>query len=488
MLFKNPFRKKPETKASAVAPLLVQYSAQQPRFTPRDYDQLAREGYQKNVIAYRCVKLISQNAASVPFRLFAGKGKDKKLVEEHPLLTLLQRPNPMQGGSELFERLYAFFLIAGNSYLEALGPEGRPPMELWALRPDRMRIIAGTQGIPEKYRYTVGGKSFDYPADPMSGKARVLHLKNFHPLDDWYGMSPLEAAAFSIDQHNDAAKWNAALLQSSGRPSGALVYKPSHPDGGDTLTDEQRQSLKNDLDSFFTGPGHAGRPLILEGGLDWREMSLSPKDMDWLAGKDVSAREIALAFHVPPQLIGVEGSLTFSNMEQARLALYDDAVLPLLGHVRDELNNWLAPQFGDNLEIGYDPDKIEALAPRRAETWGRVAGADFLTLNEKRAAVNLPPLRNGDTPDGAGGFSESRENIDTYATVYAAITPLGASEQLRFQQLQVSATHRFTIRYRSDITAANRISYDGDIFDIISITDPDGLKEYLNILAETRLP
>lgn len=392
MLVKNPlsalFKKWRETKSSASAPLLVQLNGSQPRFTPRQYDHLAKEGYQKNVIAYRCIRLISQNAAAVPFTLFRGKMR----LENHPLLTLLRRPNPMQGGSELFEAIYTFFLIAGNAYLEAVGPESASPTELWALRPDRMRVIPGRHGVPEIYRYTVNGQSHDYVVDALTGQAKVLHLKAFHPLDDWYGMSPLEAAAVSIDQHNDAATWNASLLQTSGRPSGALIYKPHNDGAPQGLTEEQRMSLKSEVEEFFTGAARAGRPLVLEGGLDWKEMSLSPKDMDWLAGKDVSAREIALAFHVPPQLIGIEGSMTFANFEQARLAFFDDAVLPLLDHVKDELNNWLVPQFGDDLLLDYDTDKIEALALRREKIWDRVTKADFMTVNEKRAVLGLSPL------------------------------------------------------------------------------------------------
>jgi HK97 family phage portal protein len=299
----------------------------------------------------------------------------------------------MQGGVQLFEAIYGFSLIAGNSYVEAVGPKNREPMELWPLRPDRMKIIPGAQALPEAYRYTVGGKSHDFLVDARTGQASVLHIKNFHPLDDWYGMSPLEAAATSIDQHNDAAKWNASLLQTSGRPSGALVYRPSHIDAPDTLTDEQRSRLKNELEEFFTGAANAGRPLVLEGGLDWREMSLSPKDMDWLAGKDVSAREIALAFHVPSQLIGIAGAQTYANFEQARLALFDDAVLPLLSQTAAALNNWLSPLFGDDLVLGHDLDRVEALAPRRTEIWNRVANADFLTVDEKRHAVGYPPMK-----------------------------------------------------------------------------------------------
>ncbi len=389
----------PEKKHSKTAPLLMQTGHAGPRFTPRQYDRLADEAYRKNIIAYRAIKLVSQNAAGVPFAVYRGRGDFRVRLEDHPLQRLLSQPNPSQGAAEFFESVYAYYLIAGNSYLEALST-GNAPREIWCLRPDRMRVMAGPAGIAGAYRYTVAGASMDFPVDPLTGQSDILHLKSFHPLDDWYGMSPLEAAAFSVDQHNDAAKWNASLLQSSGRPSGALVFKPAHPEAQDTLTDEQRQALKHEIDEYYAGSANAGKPLVLEGGLDWREMSLSPKDMDWLAGKDVSAREIALAFHVPAQLIGIQGSLSFSNFEQARLALYDDAVLPLVTHLRDELNSWLAPRFGDDIHVDFDIDKIEALAPRREKVWERVNAATFMTVNEKRRALGLSPVDGGDVLKG----------------------------------------------------------------------------------------
>lgn len=388
-----------ESKTSRSAPLTVHLGTPgQPRATPRAYDRLAEEGFRRNVVAYRCVRLIAQNAASVPWTLSEFTGAQPARLHDHPLLALLARPNPLQGGTELFDHLYASFLIAGNAYLEAVGPEQGLPRELWVLRPDRLRVVPGTSGLPQAYRYQAGGRTIDFAVDGQTGRAPVLHLKSFHPLDDWYGLSPLEAAAFSIDQHNAAGTWNAALLQQSGRPSGALVYRPSS-NGQDQLTSDQRQNLKNELEAFFSGAANAGRPMVLEGGLDWKEMALSPKDMDWLAGKDMSAREIALAFNVPPQLIGLEGSLTFANFEQARLALYDDAVLPLLVHVRDALNNWLGPAFGENLRLDFNKDAIEALSPRREKIWNRLAGASFLTPNEKRRELGLEALPGGDRLD-----------------------------------------------------------------------------------------
>jgi HK97 family phage portal protein len=123
-------------------------------------------------------------------------------------------------------------------------------------------------------------------------------MRLFHPLDDHYGFSPIEAAATAIDLHNQASKWNKALLDNAARPSGALVY--SAREG--RLSPEQFERLKAELQEGFQGAKNAGRPLLLEGGLDWKPLSLSPKDMDFIEAKHAAAREIALALGVPPML------------------------------------------------------------------------------------------------------------------------------------------------------------------------------------------
>ncbi len=384
-----------ENKHSKTAPITVQVGNNQPSFTPRRYDKFAEEGFQKNVIVYRCIKLIAQNAASIPWAVYDGQNR----LHEHPLISLLQKPNPTQSKAELFEAIYSYYLISGNSYLEAVGPADSPPHELWSLRPDHISIIPGTNGIAQAYRYSVNGKEVDFKVNQLNGHSEILHMKAFNPLSDWYGMSPMEAAAFSVDQHNDASIWNKSLLETSGRPSGALVYNPTNSEMSTVLTEEQRLALREELEAHYTGINNSGRPLVLEGGLDWKEMALSPKDMDFISGKDVSAREIALAFNVPAQLVGVNGSLTYANFEQARLALYDDAVIPLLSHIRDELNNWLIPIFGEGLRLDFDLDKVEALSVRRDKIWNRLQSANFMTVNEKRAELGLSPIENGDSLD-----------------------------------------------------------------------------------------
>jgi HK97 family phage portal protein len=379
-----------EQKASAAGPLIALHHVGQPVWTPRRYDQLAEEGYRKNVIAFRCVAMTARAAAQVPWLLFRGG----QALAEHPLLALLERPNPTQGGAALFEALYAFFLIAGNSFLEEVGPDDGAPRELWVLRPDRTKVIPGDEGLPVGYLYDVAGRQRRFETDPVTGRAPVLHLKAFHPLNDWYGMSAIEAAAFAIDQHNAAGAWNKALLDNGARPSGALVYAPK--EGPGNLSESQFERLQSQIEERFARPANACKPLLLDGGLDWREMSLSPKDMDWIAGKDVSAREIAQAYGVPPQLVGIPDSQTFNNVREARLAFYDDAVLPLLDQAQDALNGWLAPRFGEGLRLAFDEDAIEALTLRRERKWAAVRDADFLTLNEKRAELGFGPIDGGD--------------------------------------------------------------------------------------------
>ena len=361
----------------------------QPVWMRRDYTKFADEGYRRNVIAHRCIGMIAAGAASVPWKLSEKKGRGaRRVIEQHALLGLLDRPNPLQGSTELCELLFTHRLIAGNAFLHAVGPRGEAPLELHVLRPDRMAIIPGVGGVPKAYRYSIDGRSVDIAVDVITGQSRVLHLKNVHPLDDWYGLSPMEAAAYSIDQHNQCAAWNQSLLQNGARPTGALMVKAGEGQPG-FLNEAQFSRLKQQLDDQFAGAANAGRPLLLEGGLEWKEMSLSPRDMDFVQIKHSSARDVALAFGVPPQLLGIPGDNTYANLQEARLALWEQSILPLLENVTDALNNWLVPMFADTLELKPDTDAIPALAAKRDAYWERIAKADFLSAEEKRQLLGI---------------------------------------------------------------------------------------------------
>ena len=359
-------------KASATGPLIALHSAGRALWTPRNYGALAREGYAGNVVGHRCIAMLAEAASSVPLSLLI----DGKEAETHPLKSLLARPNGAQSGREFRGQLVAYLMLAGNAYAEMVQLDGSP-RELFALRPDRMAVVPARSGWPEAYDYAVNGATVRLPREA------VLHLKLFHPTDDHYGLSPLEAAARAIDTHNAASAWNKAMLDNAARPSGALVYGAANGH----LTTEQFERLKSELQTAYQGAANAGRPLVLEGGLDWKEMGFSPKDMDFIQSKNMAAREVALAFGVPPMLLGIPGDNTFANFAEANRVFWRQTVVPLVLKLADALSLWLEPHAGGALSLVPDLDQVEALAPDRDALWKRVSEAGFLSDDEKRAAV-----------------------------------------------------------------------------------------------------
>jgi HK97 family phage portal protein len=374
------------------APLIALSLAGRPCWSPRDYVTLAREGVMQNAVAYRCVRMIAESAASVPWLLYEGDSE----LDSHPLLALLAAPNACESGTTLFERWYAFLECAGNSYLQAVSA-GAAVRELYVLRPDRVVVVQDANGWPAAFDYTVNSQTMRLARD-ASGFLPVLQGKLFHPLNDCYGLSPIEAGANAIDIHNAGAGWTKSLLDNAARPSGALIYKG--PDGAPGLSEEQFARLKSELENAYQGASNAGKPMVLEGGLDWRAMSYTPADMDFSDIRNSAAREIALAFGVPPMLLGIPGDNTYSNYAQANLAFWRQTVLPLVARTAQDLTRWLSPRFGEGLRVGYDADAVEALAIERESVWDKLNAASFLTLNEKRIAAGYSPVDGGDAVAG----------------------------------------------------------------------------------------
>jgi HK97 family phage portal protein len=368
----------PEVKDSRAGPLIALTGAGRPRWTPRDYASLASEGFGKNAVAYRCVRMIAEACAAAPLVVFVEGARD----DGHPVARLLRKPNPEQSGAEWLEGLYGALQTAGNAYAEAVG-EGAIE-ELWTLRPDRVTVVPGKAGWPDAYEYSVGGRSTRI-SRAADGWMPVMHLKLWHPTDDHYGFSPIEAAAFAIDVHNASGAWNKALLDNAARPSGALVFDSRD---GERLTEAQFAMLKAELAEAHAGAGNAGRPLVLEGGLDWKPMTMSPADMDFIEGKHAAAREIALAFGVPPQLLGIPGDATYANYREANAAFWRGTVVPLVRKTAGALTGWLGGRF-QGVEITPDLDAVPALQPERDALWARLNAAGFLTDEERRRMAGV---------------------------------------------------------------------------------------------------
>ena len=362
------------------------------------YEDLATDGYQSNAIVNRCVNEISNNASRVKINLFRG---DQEL-DDHPLLDLLYNPSPTLSQVEFFQSAFSYLLISGNNYMLSVSGDRTPPTELYNLRPDRIRIRTGNRAMPQSYDYVLNGNIVEsYEVDQATGNSKVKHIKLFNPLDDYYGMSPISACSVDIDQHNLANKHNVNLLQNGARPSGAVIFKPKDETGGHVqLTDVQRSQLVNDINHRFSGTGNAGKPMLLEGDFDWKEMGLSPKDMDFIQLKNMSAKDIALVFGVPSQLIGIPDSQTYSNFAEAKLALYNETIIPLLDRFQGDLNEWLTPMFGEGLELRYDIDSIPAMAEQRKRVFESVVTGvqnGILTRNEAREQLGYETVDGGDS-------------------------------------------------------------------------------------------
>ena len=383
-LRKAPVEVIPERKASAVGRVIAWGNAGRVAWSPRDTASLTRTGFQGNPVGFRVVRLIAEAAAALPLVCQTAAQR----FEAHPVLDLIGRPNGAQGRAEFLEAVYGYLLLAGNAYVEAVPGAGAVPGELHVLRSDRMNLVPGADGWPVAYDYTVGGRTHRY--DVTGEMSPICHLKTFHPQDDHYGFSPMQAAAVAVDVHNSASSWSKALLDNAARPSGAIVYKGA--DGAASLSSDQYDRLVSEMEAHHQGARNAGRPMLLEGGLDWKPMGFSPSDMEFQKTKEAAAREIAIAFGVPPMLLGIPGDATYSNYQEANRAFYRLTVLPLATKVMADLAHWLSGFAGEAVELKPDLDQVPALASERDQQWARVAAAEFLTVAEKRMLLGLPKL------------------------------------------------------------------------------------------------
>lgn len=351
---------------------------------PRSYEDQLRKLYLENPVAQRAVRLVAESVAAAPVS-----------ASDDTALALIRATS---GGQSLLETVAVHLLLHGNAYVELLPGQDGAPCELYALRPERVQVEADAQGWPMGFVYRAGGAATRIAAD------RMIHIRSIHPLDDHYGLGCLGGASGALAVHNAAQKWNKALLDNAARPSGALVYEPGE---GTPLTPEQFDRLRGELEASFAGAANAGRPMLLEGGLKWQALSLSPADMDFVGLKAAAAREIALSFGVPPMLLGLPGDATYSNYREANKALWRQAILPLAGKILDALAEGLRPWF-DGMTLSVDLDQVGALSEDRERLWAQVTAAVFLNDDEKRAMLGLapappvtPPVAEPDTKEKA---------------------------------------------------------------------------------------
>ncbi len=339
---------------------------------PFNYAQAVKRAYLENPVAQRAVRLVAEGIGGAA------------LADSDPELTALVKAT--SAGQSLLETLASQLLLHGNAYVQVIKDGAGRPAELFALRPERVSVIAGSDGWPSGYTYKIGDKVLTIPLLDEDASPNLIHIKYFHPADDHYGAGCLAAADGAVATHNAAAFWNRMLLENAARPSGALVYDVG--DGGG-LSPDQFDRLKSELTEAYAGHANAGRPMLLEGGLKWQALSLTPADMDFATLKAAAARDVALAFGVPPMLLGLPGDATYNNYREANRALWRLTLLPLADKIFAALGEGLVTWFPD-AALAVDLDRVPALAEDRERLWTQVSGASFLSDGEKRVMLGLP--------------------------------------------------------------------------------------------------
>ncbi|PZO91383.1 MAG: phage portal protein [Sphingomonas sanxanigenens] len=334
---------------------------------PASYETRVRAAYLRNPVAQRAVRLVAEGLAQAVV-----------IGSEAEAVSLI--------GPALLEAAASHVLLHGNAFLQILPDGAGRPAELFALRPERVSIAQDARGWPAAYVYRAGALTQRIAAEDAAGRPALAHVRGFNPLDDHYGLGSLGAAAGAVAIHNAATRWNKALLDNAARPSGAMVYEPGEK--GATLSAEQFDRLRAEMDACFAGARNAGRPMLLEGGLRWQTLSMSPADMDFIALKQMAAREIALAFGVPPILLGLPGDATYANYREANRALWRETILPLGGKILGSLARALSAWW-PGLRIEIDLDLIPALSEERERLWRVLTAADFVTRDEKREMLGF---------------------------------------------------------------------------------------------------
>ncbi len=361
-------------------------------WSDRSFDVLSEKGYKSNAIVYACVDLVSQACQNLDLLVY---GEDGNEIPNHPLINKFKMPNLYQSGSEFRSKLIGNFLLSGNAYVYVDSDYADGDHFWHCLRPDRVEVKLNNRGQVAGYEYSVINDN--YTQKVFYRKEDVIHIKNYHPNDDYYGHSPANSAGNSIDTHNSASSFIKSLLDNSAMPSGALIFRGN--EFTQSLSDEQRKQLKLEIEDTYSGSRNAGRPMLLEGGLEWKEMGIHPKNMEFMDAKREAARDIALAFGVPPLLLGIPGDNTYANYKEANRAFYRQSVMPKMGHVLGVFSHYFSivkpPQStsAENdrvphiLTVTFDKDKIEALAEEQDSLFDRLQKATFLTDNEKRLAT-----------------------------------------------------------------------------------------------------
>lgn len=347
-------------------------------------NELTKNGYTNHGTAYSVIKYILDAAKPLPWGVYQlVKDEPVKLVS-HPLYDLLYRPNPKQTWAELKEQAEGYLLTTGNAYLYGV----RPPFgskigkvaEVWCL-PATLVEVEGGGWLQEVTGYSIqntnGTKTTYQPAD-------ILHLKFWNPDNSRYGLSPIAAGIHAVTASKSGLEERVRQYQNGGPRK--VIYDEK---ATEKWTDDQSNSVRNWLRSYFTGGRRSGEVPITGGKLGTIDLGTSIIDLGVLDAIPYDKDAVADLFHFPGQLLNGSKGTTFANMTEAGKALYNRCVLPLESQFRDGLNRWLGQDYGDKAYINFDTSGIAELQEDLGKLAEWLATAWWIPVREKQRMMGV---------------------------------------------------------------------------------------------------
>lgn len=374
--------KQKQTDISSIRTMIMRGTAVWSAF---DFVAFVDEGFKRNATVRACIDAKARAAAGLPIVLTDASGK---VIANHPVLDWIKRPNSAQKWDQFVRESVSNYHLAGEADWLRIGISRKT--EVLSLRPDWLSIESYDDGgLPERYRYNNSAQG--QIGSAVYGADEVRLWADYNPLDRWRGLSVLHSCAFAIDTLNSYAASNKATLDNGVTPSGVLSTAQQ-------MTDDSFARLKSEFNEAYAGSRNSGKPMVLESGLGWTQTGLSPREMEYINGKRENELDVCRAMRVPPQMIGIQGSMTFANYEQARAAFYEDEVIPLANSLLSSLLHLIGQAFGvpDGYMLTVDVDSVAALEPRRAERMATIDKLQSITTNEKRAEMGWAAVVDGD--------------------------------------------------------------------------------------------
>jgi HK97 family phage portal protein len=405
------FSRKENKAVSDVYKLMVTSPNQEASISINNFYNYVKEAYKINPFIYAAVNLIARTVAGIKLNIYENDNDNNlQIVNGHPLNNILDNANEYDSFSYFINEVVVNLYLSGNAYIHKITKNDGSILEVYSLNPGAITVLQG-DGVTSKvggYKYQ--GNSGTVVFEPQE----ILHIKFYDPLNDFYGMSPITSIAWTIQNMNDIHKFNTKLIQNSARPEGAFVVDTK-------LTSEQFSRLRDMINEKYTGIFNAGRPLLLEGGIDFKPISMTPADLNLIEIINHNSKEIALALGVPEVLLGGEYK-TFNNYKEARQGFYIETILPLTKQLVSRFNSFLLTKNDVLKGITIDYEEPDAFKEDINAVWTR--GLDALrsgaiTINEFRQMVGFDKITSGDillTP--ASSLPEPVEQVNDLSGDY----------------------------------------------------------------------